>query len=542
MRLYPEIADRDWQQKALAAAVQSFFPSEHNDTFLAVACPGAGKTRFSIAATKAAFEMYEGLLDLVVVVAPTEILRKQWISDAAKHGLVLHHYSSSDLRDAMVDGLDEGIHGIATTYAQVALIADVLEHFCAELRVMVIADEIHHCAEHLSWGDRMQIAFNGARKRLILSGTPFRSDAGKIPFVMQQNAEGQWAVRRPDADYSYANACDDRVCRVMTFIRVNANIRFEDDSGVWEHMLDEDGLDVKFRNRMYRAALDPDRSDFSRYMLQQAWDKLSSVRKRDQADAGMLVVAKDNAHAEKLKDIMHAISGRVPIVVNSDQPNSATKIKRFKNTKAPVIIAVKMFSEGVDAPRIRVIAFLTQAKTEMWFRQVVGRGVRMQDDVKGDQPAFMFIPKIPVFEEMARRIEKEVAYIVDQRAPPQEKEWTCEHCGHHNHVSSEFCQSCGAEKPHGNAPPPPPTITVHGSSNEAIAGFIAMGMDIEQGVTEMTEEMIADDPLLRRFEPEYVAMITRAMSSNPAWSQRFKEALQPQATQPEEGLVDDDDY
>jgi len=532
MQFYPEVADREWQQKALSAAIESYLPSEERDVFLTVACPGAGKTRFSIAVVKAAIA--SNLVDLVVVVAPIEILRKQWIGDAAPHGLILHHYSSRDLRDAMVDGLDDGIHGIATTYQQVPMIADVFEHFCSELRVLVVADEIHHCADHLSWGDNLIIGFKGAHKKLILSGTPFRSDDGKIPFVMQQSANGQWTMREADAYYSYANACDDRVCRVMTFPRVNANIRFEDDDGVWEHMLDERDIDVKFRNRMYRAALDPDRSDFSRYLLQQAWDKLASIRKHDQSDAGMLVVAKDKAHAEKLKDIMHAIAGRAPVVVNSDHPNSAAKIKRFKTSKAPVIIAVKMFSEGVDAPRLRVIAFLTQAKTEMWFRQIVGRAVRMQPEVRGDQPAFMFIPKIPAFEDMARRIEEEVAYIVDERAAPQ---WVCEHCGHHNHISAAFCESCGAEKPHGNGPQNPPTITVHGSSNEAIAGFIAMGMDIEQGVTDMTQELISDDPLLRRFQPEYVALITKAMSTNPAWSKRFKDALQP-----EEGQVDDDDY
>lgn len=535
MRFYPEIADREWQQKGLSAAIESFLPSKEKSTFLVVACPGAGKTRFSIATMKAAAE--SGHVDLVVVVAPTETLRKQWIGDAAEHGISLHHYSSEDLRDAMIDGFDDGIHGVVTTYQQVAMVADVFEHFCASLKVFLVADEIHHCADHLSWGDKLQIGFNGAIKKLILSGTPFRTDSGCMPFVMRVNGEGKLALVEPDANYTYAEACDDHVCRVMTFVRVNANIRFEDDNGVWEHLLDENGLDVKFRNRMYRAALDPDRSDFSRYLLEQAWGKLKSIREKEQPEAGLLVVAKDNAHAEKLKDIMHAITGKMPVVVNSDRPGSSTKIRRFKKSRAPVIIAVKMFSEGVDAPRIRVIAFLTQAKTEMWFRQIVGRAVRMQREVGGDQPAFMYIPKIPAFEEMARRIEEEIAYIVDSRASPSEKTWMCEHCGYTNHETSEYCEECGAEKPRGVAPPPPPTIMVHGSSNESIAGFIAMGLDIDQAVTDMTAELIDGDPLLKRFQPEYVALITKAMSTNPAWAKRFEEALKP-----EEGLVDDDDY
>lgn len=519
---YPGIADREWQQDGLAKIIDGFLPSDETD-FLVVACPGAGKTRLAIAAIKDA--VHNNHVDLVVVVAPTETLRVQWVSDAKDHGVILERYNSKDLQEAMLDGKDESVYGIVTTYQQVAAIPDVFESFSNQNRTMLVADEIHHCAEHLSWGDALRIGFNPARKRLVLSGTPFRTDSGLMPFIMKSNGAGQLVVRDPDAFYNYGMACNDRVCRVVTFPLIDANIRFEDDDGTWEHLLSEEDLEPKFTNRMYRAALHPERCDFSRVLLQAAWDKLKEVRAKEQKDAAMLVIAKDNEHADLLQGILHAISGVKPVVVNSDRANSADKIRRFKKSKQPIIIAVKMFSEGVDAPRIRVIAFLTMIKTEMWFRQIVGRASRMQDTVPGDQLSYMFIPAIPLFKRMARAVEQEVDYFVDEKTTgSDELTWKCKECGHLNSKALDVCEQCGAEKPVGPPPPPPPTLVVHGSSNEGQDGLIAMGHLIEQAAVNMAADLVEGHPLLKRFIPENVAVIIKAMQTNPAWADRFKDA------------------
>jgi superfamily II DNA or RNA helicase len=40
----------------------------------------------------------------------------------------------------------------------------------------VILDEIHHAGDERAWGESLLVAFEHARRRLALSGTPFRSD------------------------------------------------------------------------------------------------------------------------------------------------------------------------------------------------------------------------------------------------------------------------------------------------------------------------------------------------------------------------------
>ena len=50
-------------------------------------------------------------------------------------------------------------------------------------RTLVILDEIHHAGDSRSWGDGVKAAFEPAVRRLMLTGTPFRSDDNPIPFV-----------------------------------------------------------------------------------------------------------------------------------------------------------------------------------------------------------------------------------------------------------------------------------------------------------------------------------------------------------------------
>ncbi len=47
----------------------------------------------------------------------------------------------------------------------------------------MILDEIHHAGDSRSWGDGVKAAFEPAVRRLMLTGTPFRSDDNPIPFV-----------------------------------------------------------------------------------------------------------------------------------------------------------------------------------------------------------------------------------------------------------------------------------------------------------------------------------------------------------------------
>src|SRR5690606_17165940 len=78
----------------------------------------------------------------------------------------------------------------------------------------------------------------------------------------------------------------------------------------------------------------------------------------------------------------------------SDDPTASARIEHFAEGTQPWIVAVRMVSEGVDIPRLRVGVFATNTTTELFFRQAVGRLVRWTRGMR-HQKAFFFIPDDP---------------------------------------------------------------------------------------------------------------------------------------------------
>ena len=125
-------------------------------------------------------------------------------------------------------------------------------------------------------------------------------------------------------------------------------------------------------------------------MLLQANERLTALR-RSQPDAGGLVIAADQDHAQGIADLLRYRCGVRATVAVSDDPLSSSRIARFAAASDPWIVAVRMVSEGVDIPRLRVGVYATTTTTELFFRQAVGRFVRWTRGVPR-QKAYLFIP------------------------------------------------------------------------------------------------------------------------------------------------------
>jgi len=343
--------------------------------FLAVATPGAGKTTLALAAARRSLARSPARL---IVVVPTAHLKFQWARAAAALDLHLeagwtpaHGAFPSDM------------HGIVTTYQQVASAPGSIAQRAAG--AFVILDEIHHAGDDRAWGDALQTAFAGAGRRLSLSGTPFRSDTRSIPFVRYESDE---AI--PDFEYGYGPAlAERRVVRPIYFPRTNGHMEWSAPDGSVYAAGFDDALDVPRANQRLRAALSLD-GEWLPDVLATAHARLCTVREHH-PEAGGLVVATDQEHAHDIaRLIRHRLRTRV-VVATSDDPAASQKILDFTTSDDHWLVAVRMVSEGVDIPRLRVGVFATTTTTELFFRQVVGRFVRWQAGV-GRQSAHLFIP------------------------------------------------------------------------------------------------------------------------------------------------------
>ncbi|HEX6911802.1 MAG TPA: DEAD/DEAH box helicase family protein [Longimicrobium sp.] len=140
--------------------------------FLAEATPGAGKTTFALHLAHGA--LAERHVDTLAVICPTTHLRRQWQIAAHRAGIEL----CSEISGAR---LDQAFRGAALTYQQV--LAEPERYRLVLGGGWVVLDECHHAGEGRSWADALAHAFGDAPHRLSLSGTAFRSDACRIPFI-----------------------------------------------------------------------------------------------------------------------------------------------------------------------------------------------------------------------------------------------------------------------------------------------------------------------------------------------------------------------
>ena len=362
---------RPWQKHALDRLAATAAPD-----FLAVATPGAGKTTFALCA--AVHDLADNPGRRLVVVAPTSHLKLQWADAAAGFGLHLEpRWTPSGGR------LPADVHGIVTTYQQVASNPDALRPLAAGS--LAVLDEVHHAGDDRAWGDAVRRAFEPAPRRLALSGTPFRSDTLAIPFVRYIGDE---AV--PDFEYGYADAlADGRVVRPVYFPRINGFMEWIAPDGAAQAAAFDDPLDRARAAQRLRTALSLD-GEWLPTVLAQANERLGVLR-RHQPDAGGLVVATDQDHAQGIADLLRYRCGVRAAVAVSDDPRSSSRIARFAASADPWIVAVRMVSEGVDIPRLRVGVYATTTTTELFFRQAVGRFVRWTRGVPR-QKAYLFIP------------------------------------------------------------------------------------------------------------------------------------------------------
>jgi len=328
---------RDWQR----AAYRAYFRAPRRD-FLLVATPGAGKTAYAL--TIAAELLARREIAAITVVTPTEHLKHQWAQAAHALGIALDPAYRNAQGRASAD-----YAGVAVTYAQVAAHPALHRQRTLNRRTLVIFDEIHHAGDALSWGEAVRAAFEPARRRIGLTGTPFRSDANPIPFVTYAPDADGGSRSSADYVYGYGPALGDGVVRPVIFLAYSGEMRWltragDEISGTLGTPMTADQL-----AQAWRTALDPD-GEWVASVLAAADRRLTEVR-RGMPDAGGMVIATDHADARAYAGLLRRVTGARPVVVLSDDPAASRKIAAFAGSADRWMVAVRMVSEGVDIPR-----------------------------------------------------------------------------------------------------------------------------------------------------------------------------------------------
>lgn len=416
---------RDWQRDSIAA-----YQARNQRDYLQVATPGAGKTTFSLSVAQMLMEA--GRIQRIIVVVPTNHLRIQWRGAAKKFGLQLSAtFSNKDY--VVADDYD----GIVVTYQSVASLPDLYRRHSASKPTLVIFDEIHHAGDKAGWGISIRAAFSEAERRLAITGTPFRSNAERIPFIRYDD-RGELV---PDNSYDYNAALNDGVCREVYFHTFEGEFEWQQiapgEVTTYSATFADD-LNASEESQRLRTALSTE-ADWLPNVIRDADRRLRSIRDNEFPDAAGLIIAIDREHALRIAKLVRKHIGEEPMIAISDNPeseddNPSETIRRFAEGDPDLVddvyrniprwlIAVKMVSEGVDIPRLCVGVYATNVTSEMFFRQAVGRFVRVIPEAPGVSAA-LFVPKDARLVAHMERIRKEVEVFVqeDEERERQERE------------------------------------------------------------------------------------------------------------------------
>ena len=454
-QVMPEISLRPWQGEALKKAVKWLVEDGTDRHFLINAAPGAGKT---ICASVIARKLIElELVQRVIVVAPRSEVVKQW---AEEYKIVTGRHMTK------VTGADLQIEGygvdLCATWSAVQSLQDGFQQVCQSVDTLVICDEHHHAAVEAAWGEKADSAFAFAKYVLVLTGTPIRSDGQEtVWFAFDDNGR----IDHPDDGtytLSYGEAVELLYCRPITFHRHEGRftVRLDDGENIavsGESPADLDGGLKRVRGLQqaldfYRLActpkylddgVTPDTTSYQGSMLEWGIAKLDEVRDII-PNAGGLVIAPSIGVAEYMADLLEALEGERPTVVHNQTPNVENRIAAFKNTDKRWIVSVAMISEGVDIKRLRILVYLPMARTELAFRQAMGRVVRTMGDNDYSR-AYVVMPTHHIFEEYARRVEQEMRAVDRQDTGVKTKR--CPVCEAENERSATICSECGYEFP-----------------------------------------------------------------------------------------------
>ena len=320
-----------------------------------------------------------------------------------------------------LDGLI-GAVGAACTYQAMDYQDEAFWALLENYRVLAIFDEIHHCAGHdlllsNAWGQQIiQNVQDQAAFTLALSGTPWRSDDKGIALARYSTAEGRLVC---DYRYGLREAISDNVCRAPRIVLLdNHSVKLTEESSGDNPVR----LFPSFNQLLCESPVSYEEllrnPEIISQMLGLAIAKLDDLRKV-KPDAGGLVVATDVEHAHQVALALEARGESCRIVTNRDK-RAQDGINEFRHGASRWIVAVGMISEGTDIPRLQVCCYLSRIRTELHYRQVLGRVLRRTG--AADDQAWLYVLAESTLEGFSQRVAddlpEDLAILSRVHAPP----------------------------------------------------------------------------------------------------------------------------
>ncbi|MFG0774252.1 DEAD/DEAH box helicase [Vibrio plantisponsor] len=386
---------RNWQSNCIRLALEKYKSGYKH--FLTQATPGAGKTVMAAHVSKLLLD--ENMIDLIICFSPSVNVANGFTETFAR---ILQCPFNGKL----------GSLGTSLTYQAIQYLDEQFWETVSKHRVLAIFDEIHHCSgetlsEANAWGEQIILKVQkAATYTLALTGTPWRSDNLPISLSSYSEPEGKIIC---DYQYTLEQAIFDKVCRKPKLVLVdNEQLQYTSP----DERISYSSIQALFKEQKVSYSSILEDNDALAHILKLSADKLNSIRATNYNAAG-LIVASSVAHARQIQMILNGQLNQPSVMVSYHDPNAQSIIEQFKNGHSPWIISIGMISEGTDIPRLQVCCHLSNIRTELYFRQVLGRILRITDGYNQEAWLYTFAEEnlMKFAEEIEQDIPESCLYI-----------------------------------------------------------------------------------------------------------------------------------
>lgn len=408
---------RRWQGEATDAITAEW--REPDNQPLATSCPGSGKTVLGAHLGRIAVDDFDS--GFVLCVGPGTNVKESWATEFENFGLKASaKIKNETLRGRLQYGekLTGDLKAMCVTYAQLAKDASFFAELMRRTNGTLIADEPHHAAETEAFGEALNLVSEAAKLRLALTGTPFNTSGTSLSMI--RSTEGfrkdgtKVRIAIPTYTYSYGDAISEDVCRPVEFVTVmgRGEVTYQSllEQTTWKKVVD---LAQAKRTDRLNALLDP-RGEFIPEMLETGIKALLDFQQTDKR-AGMLIAVSDKDEGTAVAQLLDVLLKENPAwshlsvaEIYHDTPGAHIRLEQLKSDGTDIVVAVKMISEGVNIPRLRVGVYATNCLTRLFFIQLVGRFLRWEKRLDAYQFAKVIIPAHVDLLEFAREIERQV--------------------------------------------------------------------------------------------------------------------------------------
>jgi superfamily II DNA or RNA helicase len=377
---------RKHQARALAVAREIVAGRRHQKVYVAGVTPGGGKT---LMASLFSNELADhGVIEQVIVVVPNDPLRDQMRKSFHDPARGLDRYLRQQTHERVLPGLGKPF-GVVATYQ--SLTSDISSKRYAALAAkrptLLIFDECHHLCENKAWERGAKRLVDAAKILLAMSGTLWRWDEERIPFV-NYDADNRAIV---DIKYSRADALGEQAILPVEF-------RFFDGTAVYEHrsIPHDTALSLaplKEQPRAVRTAIMSE--EFVRKFLDAGMQEFERYRSQYYASQAIGVFHDKKSTRRACAWARHAHPKIAPVISLCGDGGSDQRIKSFRAGMHPVLFTVRKAYEGLDVPPATHLFYLGDSRSWPFLDQVIARVTRYNDKAPlswDEQRGYVYVP------------------------------------------------------------------------------------------------------------------------------------------------------